>query len=70
MNRLAKCDEWGKWTLQHCSGCGLDTPRKRFVDAVDGAISDAGQNLSQIGFGTEVVEFRRADQTVDGPPAA
>jgi hypothetical protein len=43
----------------------VDVPGQQFLDAVDGVVGDAGQHLTQIGFGIETVEFRRTNQTVD-----
>lgn len=43
-----------------------EVPGKQFVDPVDRMVGDAGQDLSEIAFGVESVEFRRADERVDG----
>jgi hypothetical protein len=42
-----------------------EVPGQEFLDAVDRMIGDAGQHVSEIGFGIETVEFGAADQGVD-----
>ena len=42
-----------------------DIPRQQVCYSVHGMISDARQDISQIPFGIESVEFRRSDQAVD-----
>jgi len=50
------------------SGCACFektyVPRKEFSNAVDGMICNTGQDMRQISFRIEVVQFRRADQAV------
>jgi hypothetical protein len=43
-----------------------EVPGEQFVDLVDRVFSDAGQDLAEIPFGVQSIEFRRADQRVDG----
>lgn len=43
-----------------------DVPGQQVRDAVHGVIGDARQDLAQVYFRIESVEFLRADQTVDG----
>jgi hypothetical protein len=43
-----------------------DIPRQQVRDAVHGVLGDARQDLAQIRFWIKPIEFRRADQTVDG----
>ena len=41
-------------------------PREQVLDAVDGMLGDAREHLAQVLFWVQVVEFRGADQTVEG----
>ena len=45
---------------------GSDVPGKQLCDAIHRMIGNASQHFAEIGFGIEVVEFRRSNQTVDG----
>jgi hypothetical protein len=38
--------------------CGFEVPREKFIDAVDRMVGDASQDLAQIGFAIEAIEFR------------
>src|SRR5208283_3488 len=74
-----KCPHKNTWTLTasvsvlrlgSSGGVGRarrgDVPGQQVRDAVHGVIGDARQDLAQVRFRIESVEFRRADQTVDG----
>jgi hypothetical protein len=45
---------------------GGDVPGQQVRDAVHGVVGDPGQDLAQIAFGVESVEFCRTNQAVDG----
>jgi hypothetical protein len=40
---------------------GGEVPGEQFVDAVYRVLGDAGQDLAEIAFGIESIEFRRSD---------
>jgi hypothetical protein len=42
-----------------------DIPRQQFLDAVDRMVSDTLQDMMQLAFGIEVVEFGGAQDRVD-----
>jgi hypothetical protein len=44
---------------------GGEVPGEQFVDAVYRVLGDAGQDLAEIAFGIESIEFRRSDHRVD-----
>ena len=48
---------------------GGEVPGEKFADAVDWVVGDAVQDLAEIAFWIESVEFGRADQRVDGGSA-
>src|ERR1700730_5320623 len=58
-----------KW-LRECGSVGIvygrEVPGEEFVDPVDRVLGDAGQDLAELAFGIESIEFRRSDQRVDG----
>ena len=41
-------------------------PREEFLDAVDGMVGEAGEHVAQVALRIETVEFRGADQAVEG----
>ena len=43
-----------------------EVPRKEFVNAVDRMVGNACEDVRQIGFRIDPVQFRRADQAVYG----
>ena len=43
-----------------------EVPGEQFVDPIDRMFGDAGQDLAEIAFGVQSIEFRRADQRLDG----
>lgn len=47
------------------AGCS-DIPGQQLFDAVDGMGGEAREHVAQVLFGVKVVEFRRADQGVEG----
>jgi hypothetical protein len=55
--------------LRECVSVGIvygdEVPGEQFVDAVYRVLGDAGQDLAEIAFGIESIEFRRSDQRVD-----
>jgi hypothetical protein len=57
-----------KW-LRECGSVGIvygrEVPGEEFVDAFDRVLGDAGQDLAEIKFGIDSIEFRRSDQRVD-----
>jgi hypothetical protein len=58
------CGHYGL-VLCRIGGCGnAEVPGQEFFDAVDGVIGDAGEDIRQIGFRIDTVEFRRSNQAV------
>lgn len=44
-------------------------PWQKFVDAIDGMLGDASDDVAQVGLGIKAVQFGGADQRVDGGAA-
>jgi len=49
-----------------CGGGG-DVPGQEFGDAIYRVVSDAREQLAQIGFRVESVQLRRSNQTIEYP---
>ena len=45
--------------------CGRHIPWEQFFDAIDGVLRDARENISQITFRIDPVQFASSDQAVD-----
>jgi hypothetical protein len=46
-------------------------PWQQFVDAIDGMLGDASDDVAQVGLGIKAIQFDGADQSVDcGAPFA
>lgn len=43
-----------------------DVPRHEFVYPIDWMVGNVGQDVTQIGFGIDVVEFARLDERIHG----
>ena len=43
-----------------------DLPGHEFVDPIDRMVGNVGQDVTQIGFGIDAVEFARPDERVHG----
>jgi hypothetical protein len=44
---------------------GGDVPRQQLLDASDGMIGDAAEDVAEIRLGIQTVEFSRSDQTIE-----
>ena len=49
-----------------CIGCCVDVPGQQLGHAADGVVGDAAEDLSQIGFGVEAIQFGGLDEAIDG----
>ena len=57
------------WRVDFVGVCGFDrglraggdVPRQQLLDASDGMVGDAGQDLAQVGFRIQAIEFGGAD---------
>src|SRR6476620_777971 len=65
VSATSSCGHYGLIGFNECSGVGQTyIPRQELFDAIDRVVRDTSEDVGQIGFRIEAVQFGRADHAV------